>query len=443
MNVSFIKLLSFNTFVAFVIYLLIFVLFPETSNYFNCNTVYSSNDPIFNIPYIVPISCDLETYMLGVRDFSSIIEFDYNYQTRPLYILFIKGIYFILKNLIVNQVILNFISFLLVHLVIVTTAIYIFTKTIKSLITPDNFNLVYLTAILFLINPIIKYGLFDSSHQTLTFLQFSFSFYLLRKKIEDDTHIYLYTFLIGIASLANTAMLLVVLFLLFHKYKNLNNILLSFHKLLFVSFVLLLPKILWNIYISSQGYIPYNSSTQYWLQFVWLKDFILAGYENVNFNYVGEEYYCMSVPLFLKCYLYDFSRAAVYLSLPILVSATNFYILRKNGDNVVFNMCKDLLLIFGILFSFWAFIGWYPPLRFSLYSLGYFISFLICVQIFFLPIKILLPEIATLGVYFIFLTHWNNLDIININTPITISFLLFFYFIYKAYLFKEKYGSIS
>ena len=86
-----------------------------------------------------------------------------------------------------------------------------------------------------------------------------------------------------------------------------------------------------------------------------VKDFILAGYENVNFNYVAEEYYCMSVPLFLKCYLYDFSKAALYLSLPILVSAANFYILRKNGENVVFNMCKDLLLIFGILFSFWAF----------------------------------------------------------------------------------------
>ena len=46
----------------------------------------------------------------------------------------------------------------------------------------------------------------------------------------------------------------------------------------------LAPILSWNIFIRSQGYIPYNAATTYWYQFIWLKDYILAGYENVNFN---------------------------------------------------------------------------------------------------------------------------------------------------------------
>lgn len=439
MKVSFIKLLSFNTVISFLVYLFMFVLFPEISNYFNCNVIITTKDTIFNTFYSIPVSCDLETYMVGIKNFSSIIEFDYAYQTRPVYILYIKVLYGILNAIIENELILNFLSFFIGHLLIVTLSVFIFLSTIDYLITKDNFKLVYLIAVLFILNPIIKFGLFDPSHQTLILLQFSFSFYLLRKKVINDLHIYLYTFLIGVASLANTTMLLTIFFLLFHKYKKLKFLLNDFKKLLLIVIVLIAPNILWNLYIYSQGYTPYNSSVQYWYQFVWIYGYFFNGFEYINFDYNFDEYYCMSIPLFLKCYISDFFKALLYLSLPIFVSVINFIILRKNSDKLVAGLLKDLLLIFTLLFSFWAFIGWYPPLRFNLYSLGFLVTFLISIQIIFLPRKdIVIPEAAAVLIYLIYLNHWNYLGILILNYGLIISILIFLIFVIYISIKKIK-----
>ena len=140
-----------------------------------------------------------------------------------------------------------------------------------------------------------------------------------------------------------------------------------------------IPILSWNIFIRSQGYVPYNAATAYWYQFIWLKDYILAGYENVNFNPEGSEYFCMSVPLFLQCYLNDFLRSLIYLStLPVLCILSY-----RNADKAIsntFTAFKNLFLIFLVSFSFWAFIGWYPPLRFNLYSVGSFLVLLFCLS---------------------------------------------------------------
>ena len=48
------------------------------------------------ISYFIPVSCDLELYLTGVYDIGEIYKFDYNYQSRPLYILYIKVIYEVL-----------------------------------------------------------------------------------------------------------------------------------------------------------------------------------------------------------------------------------------------------------------------------------------------------------------------------------------------------------
>jgi len=417
-----------------------FVLFPEISNYFNCNSTIENKDPIFNIPYLIPISCDLETYLVGVNDFSSIIEFDYAYQHRPLYILYIKVLYTVLNIIIQNQLILNFSSFLLGHILIVSLSVFIFIKTLEIIkISKNNYKFIFLIAILFLINPIIKFGLFDSSHQSLILLQFSISFYFLRRKITNDMLIYFYAFLIGVISLANSAMLLTILFLIFHKYKKLNNILSNFYKLIIIGFFLIAPSLIWNLYISSQGYTPYNSSIQYWYQFVWIYGYIFGDFEYINFNYDFDEYFCMSIPLFLKCYISDFLKTLIYLSLPIFVSIMNLNILRKNSERKVLDLYKDLFLIFIILFSFWAFIGWYPPLRFNLYSVGFLVTFLLSIQFISLPWrKIVLPEGAAIFLYYLFLNHWNYLDVINFNFGILVSYIIILLVLFNFISFKNK-----
>ena len=128
------------------------------------------------------------------------------------------------------------------------------------------------------------------------------------------------------------------------------------------------------------GYDPYNAAFEYWHQFVWVKDFLLAGYENVNFNQENSEYYCMSIPIFLKCYLVDFFKTAIYLSVLIVLCLVNFKNINDKSKNLHKDVLLKLFLIFSVSFIFWSFIGWYPPLRFNLYSFGSFLTLLFCLQ---------------------------------------------------------------
>ena len=109
MKLNFGKIILLSTFVATTLYFLMFMIFPSNSDYYQCNEFFVGK-LVFNLDYYIPISCDLELYMLGVNDFGSIIEFDYNYQTRPLYILYIKTFYEFLKIFVENSIILNFLS---------------------------------------------------------------------------------------------------------------------------------------------------------------------------------------------------------------------------------------------------------------------------------------------------------------------------------------------
>ena len=116
MKVNFFNLIAFNSVTIFALYIFMFIIYPENSNYFQCNVLTSNISRSLELTYLIPVSCDLEVYMVWVNDFSSIVEFDYNYQTRPLYILSIKFIYIILSKLIGDILILEFMSFLVFHL---------------------------------------------------------------------------------------------------------------------------------------------------------------------------------------------------------------------------------------------------------------------------------------------------------------------------------------
>ena len=83
-------LLIFNLITVTFLYCYMFILYPENFSFFVCNEFVSNYSEYFKISFFIPISCDLELYLVGVRDISSIVEFDYNYQTRPLYLLYLK-----------------------------------------------------------------------------------------------------------------------------------------------------------------------------------------------------------------------------------------------------------------------------------------------------------------------------------------------------------------
>ena len=123
------KILISNIVFVTLLYIFLFIVNPELGNYFLNNNLIENYFPNSNIAYYVPVSDDLYLYLDGIKDFSSIIEYDYNYQNRPLYIASIKFFYFILEKLSFDGLILNFLSFLFFHTLVVTISVVMFVKS--------------------------------------------------------------------------------------------------------------------------------------------------------------------------------------------------------------------------------------------------------------------------------------------------------------------------
>lgn len=438
MKIGFFKISLINLIIGILLYIFLFIVYPTNSNYFECSQVFEDN--LFNsqITYSIPISCDQELYLIGVDDFQSIYKFDYNYQSRPLYIFIVKVFYEILNTILSNTLIINFLSFSLTHLFIISFSTKIFFDSlVKVKILIDNKVKILISLFIFL-SPIIKWGFFDSSHQTLTLMQFIISFYFLVYEFEDFNKIYLLSFILGFLALSNLTFALSLTFLVFNKIKTEEKVFDNFWKLILTFFLFMIPILSWNLFIRSQGYIPYNAATTYWTQFIWLKDFIVARYENVNLD-SRYEYYCMSIPIFLKCYLADFLDSVFYLlNLVVLLLGTYKYIDQVKKELYV-SLFKKLLTVFTVTFIFWSFIGWYPPLRFSLYSIGYFLTLIFCIQFIFInnnKIKILSGFSYIL--YFLFLNHWNYIGVIKINIGLLISIFLALY-IPLGYIYENTF----
>lgn len=438
MKFKFKKIVLINLAIFIFLYLFLFIIYPSNSSYFECNQIVKNNILNSDISYSIPVSCDQELYLIGVYDFQSIYKFDYNYQTRPLYILIVKFFYNVLNIFLSNSLIHKFLSFTLSHILIISVAAKFFLDSLSKLRIDIDLKK-SLTLIFFLaLSPIVKWGVFDSAHQTLTILQFSISFYFLVHQFDQNKKIYFYSFILGLLALSNMTFALPLFFLVLHKLKSIHEILFNFGSLL-ISFILfIIPVLSWDFFISSMGYEPYNSALEYWHQFIWVKDYLLAGYENINFNLESSEYYCMSIPLFLKCYLIDFLKTILYLSTVLILCLINFKNIKHTHLNLHKKVLMKLSLIYTVSFIFWSFIGWYPPLRFNLYSLGSFTTLLFCFQFVLLKdgrIKTLTA--LSYVVYFMFLNHWNYLGVLKINYGIIFSVLVLSFIIFEL-VYKNR-----
>ena len=419
MKIKIYNIFLYNLTLFSLMYIFLFILYPENSSYFECNQLTEIKK--FGVIFNIPISCDLDLYLVGVNDFASIHTFDYNYQTRPIYILYMSMFYHFFELFISNLDLLGLFAFSIGHIIIATSCVVIFLKTLDELKIQYN-KKVYLIVLFFGVSPILKWGVFDAAHQTLTLLQFTLTFYFLIKKEKSTSEIVVWSFIIGLLALSNMTFLICLLFLFYVKINRPSKFVVNFSLISISTILTLIPLIAWDRYISSQGFTPYNAAVEYWKQFIWIKDYILAGYENINFDLDRSEYYCMSIPLFLKCYLSDFMRSVYFLSPIIYLCILNF---KYNWNNILYKLKGiyfNLFFIYITLFVFWSFIGWYPPLRFNLYSLSYFVLFIFIVQILQIQDKVdILFSCSIYLIYFLFLNHWNYIDILNINLGIIIS----------------------
>lgn len=415
------------------IYCINFYVLNGYSEYYICNELINLNLFIFdhNLELKFPFTCDSE-YYTGFNDLSSILKDKFSYQYRPLYFVIVNLVSKLVSLFFVsNSIFIYIFSNIFIHLLIANISFWLIDNSLKTNLTKNTKFLVFLV---FLLNPILKYGLFDPSHQTFTILNFAISFRILcsNKNYSFKKTILISVFL-GFFSLINKVFFttLIVLFikLYFQKKNDFTTFLIS--KFSIGIFLFYIPTIIYTEYIKILGFTPYDSSTEFWKHFVWLKDYLLGKEVAIGM------WYCQSIPENFACYLIDTTKTFLYLFLLIFFLIFKIYIVNRFNNifllsNVIF---KNLIIVFAINFTFWSFIGWYPPIRFNLYSIFpfLFVLFLILIQVNQNHWIIFSNTIFFIS-YLIFLKHWNYPNILDLE----LVFFILFFFCILLLLFEYK-----
>ena len=140
-----------------------------------------------------------------------------------------------------------------------------------------------------------------------------------------------------------------------------------------------------------------------------------------------DEWYCQSIPENFFCYFEDIWLSSTYLYLPLTLLILCF-VFSKNLNKTLLN---NFLITGFITMFFWSFIGWYPPLRFGLYSYGN-ILMLFCIFYFtsFESKKIKIAYIFTIFFGLLNISHWNNPNLLEITFLDYSSLIFLLIFIY-------------
>lgn len=418
-----IKYYSLVLFFSVLLFLIIFVLRPIEPNYFYCNEMKSYEFSFLDTStqFLYPESCDQHDYHKGFESLNNLVANDYIYQARPLYIIPINLIaklvsFFKLPqttNLLVAtflfQNIIAYISIIILYKLIFKDNKYNFTKFLQL-------------SIIVLLSPLFKWGLFDPSHQLLTLIVVLLFPYL---KINNFELNFINCLLIGLLFLAHRSFLIGYIWLLF--FSDIETIFKEIYlklKFLFISFI---PYLLYNFFFKfflQQDLFDNNAS--YWGQFIWIVDF-LRGVERYK-----SEWHCVTIPANFRCYFIDNAKTLIYLLVPLLIFLITQFLYKNNLSFRKNTPVNYLVMISLFLYTFWSFIGWYPPIRFSYYSIGNIIIILFSFQFFHLKDKnIKTIAISSYILYSLSLNHWNDSLVLNFNLGIVISLILLipFFFI--------------
>ena len=416
----FLQLFCVSIFVCSILYLLNYIFLPDNSVFYNengssyCQDISNFELDIFNYDYqyVYPESCDQERYYSVFSNPANLISTEHPYQTRPIFVIFI---YFI--NLLVglfvgsNEIFSLQISNLIGHISILTFATSLILITFPKLSDLKlTEKLLFHSLILF--SPLIKYALFDPSHQTLTYLNIAIMVYVL-KNFESINFSKL-SILLGFLFLAHRPFLLVFVVYFFYLTKlkiNKKNIILGIKGSVYV----LLPYIAYRYFILFLGYELYDGLTKKWGQFIWIFDFVRG---RVRYE---SDWHCVTMPKNFECYFQDTSNALLYLLIPFL-SVVTLFLTKKLNSNLELIIFKSSIYYY----LFWSLIGWYPPLRFNLYSLNYLLVLLLSIGFFKTKKKTEKVFLLTSNIiFFASSSHWNNPNIINIEIMFILSIVLF------------------
>lgn len=418
----------FYTFISnTVIYFFQFLLYKDKVNYFLCTEIKSYDLYAFSrkFVFIYPESCDLNAYLEGVQNIQSFYNIkDYVYFDRPLFVLYISIFYWILSavlsQLSITSLVLIKSSFFLGQ-VLLTSIICIYICKIFNSFKINTSRFYFTLPWMISISPMFKWHIFESTSMTFTFLIFVFGIYFAINF--ENLNLTSHFFISGLLFLVHrsAALIIVYIFLFALLTKKINY---KFLKSLIFFFA---PIILhYLILIFYTGFEDHQA--QGYRQFIWLIDFI-QGKDTI----IGG-YFCQSPKLALVCYKNDLLDLARYLLTPIIFLILIFITSFKEK---IYKY--DKLILFSIYFailinSFWLFIGWYPPIRFSYYGFGNLIIFLL---IFIYAINenknLSRIFIAAYTSYFLLLNHWNYPEVVENSSFILISLFIFLLYLVLNY----------
>lgn len=436
---KFLLLFFFSLLYTSFIYYLNFFLLEDYSKYYICSELrtFGINILDLRIDLILPYTCDSE-YFLGFRDISEIIKNEFSYQFRPLYFLLVGIVSKVVSLFFIDDSLLIFIfGSLIFHLLIANLSFWLILKSFKEKFNTLTIAFMYF---IFLLNPIFKWGIFDPSHQTLTVLNFCLIFYMLRNKNKiTNTNIYIFSLIFGILFLLNKIFVLsFIVYSVIKFFQIKNDFVIYFSKTFSLKiFIFYFPTILYKRIIEFFGFVPYDSSTEFWQHFIWVKNF-LFGNETSDGTW-----YCQSIPDNFLCYLEDSVLTLNYLILPI------GYLLIKLAILFYFKLVKDssqillaLIITFMINFSFWSLIGWYPPLRFNLYSFFPAIFVLFLVTFKHSPTRLKYILCSNLAIYLLSLRHWNYPLVIDYNFIFYLNLIIFAIILIFDFKYIKKESSL-
>ncbi len=411
-----------------LIYFIVFHLLSSDSSYFICTEVKNLDFFLnnFKFKFTYPVSCDQINYYLGFENFNNIITTkEYPYQNRPLYILLVFLVSKILNLVfVIFNVDMNFLfqlSAFLVQLFIVSSGIYLIIMCLN--INKLKFPQLAILSFIFYLNPLVKWGIFMPSHQLLTFVVIASGLYILG----SNNHFSLFkvSIILGVLFMAHRGFLLVYLLYVLRELLNQNK---KFYYILNnfkFAFVFLSPYVFYAIYIRLLGYEPYDAATQYWGQFIWVAYYLFGIVKHSG------QWYCQTIPENFICYFKDTLNTIFYLGLPILFALLNIQRFKKFKKFKNKNFQNSLYLLVLVMFVFWSFMGWYPPLRLNLYSIGNGLIIILAIQFLSLSKKIeKILFFSSLTFYFLFLNHWNYERVIIFKPIFFLSLvLMLLYFI--------------
>lgn len=397
-------------------------------NYFICNKLKLYNLNIFNnsINVFYPISCDQQPYYSAIYDLRELFTEGFIYQGRPLYILFNKVIFESLNTIFytLDDEILVHVSINLFHLLVISISsliIYDLFALDKKRFYSTNFLIIFFI----LLSPLFKWGVYDPSNQTLTLLVLLLATYTLK----NESFTWKTAFIFGILALAHRTFLVVAFIVLLHrffKYRDYKNF--KYYSFNIIS--LATPTILYNLFIIYLiNDTPYDANSSYWGQFIWIIYYLFG-----NRRFEGL-YHCMEIPEFITCYFADNIKLFFYLALPVLLVVLYN---KKFVENIIL---KTNIYFFSyitiFMYLFYLFIGWYPPIRFSYYSLGHFLIIMVLVLMINKKVyRLKNINLFSILIYFLFLNHWNSPEIVEFNYAIIFSFVVVI--IAKIYSLRVK-----